>query len=377
MENQNTSDTKTFEKFTWTIQNFSKLKSKKLYSENFFLSGHQWYLNEFMFTVHASILLFDMIFVCAFLCVYVLDFSFRRILIFPKGNSLDFLSIYLDAGDIANLPYGWSKLAEFKFALINQVNGKMTITKEEIDWGFKTFIPLVELYDSSCGFIVNDTCIIEAEVFVAKSEHENQVDQAVNKNDVSAESTQVCVETIEHTGNPLGKEMCSASFGELMDFRGLGKIEKAFVPLLDEVCSRHPSLIECQQKRSRRFTEWAFTALGRVLHFLKTKKVKDMDDDACEHLQILWEELETFRFDLSWLEPHVQSALGMKSYMERAVQVKMMKQNVAALEMEMKRLKAQMDAAEVDIEIARRDLVDAEEGFEEKDLDAELGYGGP
>ncbi|XP_061351809.1 MATH domain and coiled-coil domain-containing protein At3g58270-like [Gastrolobium bilobum] len=350
MENRNTSDNKTFEKFTWTIKNFSKLKSKNLYSENFILSGHQW-----------------------------------RILIFPKGNSVDFLSIYLDAGDIAILPYGWSKITKFKFALINQVNEQMTITKEtehqfsarEIDWGFTSFIPLVELYDSSSGFIVNDTCIIEAEVFVTKSEHENQVDQAVNKNDISAESAQVCVETIEHTGNPLGKEMCSASFGELMDFRGLGKIEKAFVPLLEEVCSRHPSLIECQQKRSSRFAEWAFTALGRVLHFLKTKKVKDMDDDACEHLQILWEELETFRFDLTWLEPHVQSALSMKSYIERAGQVKKMKQNVAALEMEIKRLKVKMAAAEVDIEIATRDLVEAEEGFEEKDLDAELGYGGP
>ena len=98
--------------------------------------------------------------------------------------------------------------------------------------------------------------------------------------------------------------MLSTSIGDLVDFRGLGKIEKAFVPLL-EVCSQHPSLIECQQKRSVRFTEWAFTALGRVLHFLKTKRVKDMNEDSSKHLEMIWEELETCRFDLTCLEPYI------------------------------------------------------------------------
>ena len=84
-----------------------------------------------------------------------------------------------------------------------------------------------------------------------------------------------------------------------MDFKDLGKIEKDFVQLLEEVCSKHPTLIEGHRKRNRskRFIEWSFTALGRVLHFLKSKKVKDMNDDTCKELQNLWEELETVRFD--------------------------------------------------------------------------------
>jgi hypothetical protein len=69
-----------------------------------------------------------------------------------------------------------------------------------------------------------------------------------------------------------------------MDFKGLGQIEKTFAPLLDEACSLHPSLIECQQKRSRKFREWAFMALGRVLYFLKTSKVRDMNDLAYKDL---------------------------------------------------------------------------------------------
>ncbi|XP_057745675.1 uncharacterized protein LOC130963590 [Arachis stenosperma] len=169
---------------------------------------------------------------------------------------------------------------------------------------------------------------------------------------------------IEHADHPSSMDMCAISIDELVDSRGLGKIEKAFVSLLDEVCAKHPSVIECQKKRSPRFSEWAFTALvGRVLHFLKTKKERDMDEEACSNLQILWEELETFKFDLTWLEPHVQSALSMKNYMERSAKVQSVKENVAALEMEMKKLKAMVASVEVDLEMARSELVKVEEGF--------------
>lgn len=68
--------------------------------------------------------------VCVCVCVlHVLDFAFRRILMFPKGNNVDFLSIYLDAADAVSLPIGWSRFAKFKLVLINQVDGKVTVKK--------------------------------------------------------------------------------------------------------------------------------------------------------------------------------------------------------------------------------------------------------
>ncbi|MED6108126.1 hypothetical protein PIB30_020573 [Stylosanthes scabra] len=336
MENQK-KIVESFDTFKWTIKDLSKLNTNKIYSQDFSLGGHSW-----------------------------------RILVYPKGNNVDYLSIYLDAG---NLPVGHSRFTKFKLVLINQVNDKMTKIKEthhmfnakHNDWGFTSFIPLAAFYDRSKGFIVNDTCIIEAKI---------SGNPKLEKKVYIPVSVKVPSKPIEHDDNPLSLDISAVSIDELVDFRGLGKIEKTFVPLLHEVCAKHPSVIECQRKRSRRFREWAFTALGRVLHFLKTKKVSDMNEEACDHLQILWEELETFRFDLtSWLEPHVQFALGMKNYMERSAKVKSAMENVAALEMEMKKLKAMVDAVEVDIEMARRELVKVEEGFEERDLDGELGYG--
>ncbi|QHO26261.1 uncharacterized protein DS421_12g387980 [Arachis hypogaea] len=61
-------------------------------------------------------------------------------------------------------------------------------------------------------------------------------------------------------------------------------------------------------------------------------------------------------------------------YMERSAKVKSVKENVAALEMEMKKLKAMVAVVEVDLEMARNELVKVEEGFEKRDLDGELGY---
>ncbi|RYR70603.1 hypothetical protein Ahy_A02g004930 [Arachis hypogaea] len=39
---------------------------------------------------------------------------------FPKGNKVDYLSIYLDASDAATLPNGWTRFSKFQLVLINQ-----------------------------------------------------------------------------------------------------------------------------------------------------------------------------------------------------------------------------------------------------------------
>jgi hypothetical protein len=273
-------------------------------------------------------------------------------------------------------------------------------TEREKDWGFTDFIPLAEIHNPGLGFLVNDVCIIGTEVFVYNSWHENRTPNLTSGShsrsgnievprpmSMSMPMPQARVPNLESLSEfpTLGHteptrdtdvELFSDSIGELMDFAGLGKVEKSFVPLLNEVCSQHPSLIECQKRRSRKFTEWAFTALGRVLYFLKTRKVKDMNEQACKDLQMLWEELETFGFDLAWLEPHVQSALGLKNYVEKAVLMEELKKNVEDVTLEMESLRTKLAAAEVHVNLAR-DFLMKEESPNERDLNAELGYGMP
>ncbi|TVU24932.1 hypothetical protein EJB05_27399, partial [Eragrostis curvula] len=128
-------------RFTWTIENFTRFNGKKLYSEVFVIGGYKW-----------------------------------RVLIFPKGNNVDQFSMYLDVADSSNLPYGWSRYAQFSLAVVNQIQPKYSIRKDtqhqfnarESDWGFTSFMPLSELYDPSRGYLVNDTVVVEAEVAVRK-----------------------------------------------------------------------------------------------------------------------------------------------------------------------------------------------------------------
>ncbi|PHT51573.1 Ubiquitin carboxyl-terminal hydrolase 13 [Capsicum baccatum] len=133
-------------RFTWTVDNFSTL-NVKLYSDVFSVGGCKW-----------------------------------RILMFPKGNNTNHLSIYLDAADAASLPSGWSSCAEFSLAVLDQVHGEFTVrqdTKHKFtkhtfnasvdDWGFTSFLPLNELHDPGRGYLVDDKVILEAVVSMPKS----------------------------------------------------------------------------------------------------------------------------------------------------------------------------------------------------------------
>ncbi|XP_012835827.1 PREDICTED: ubiquitin carboxyl-terminal hydrolase 12-like [Erythranthe guttata] len=140
VENQGPDDAQVAH-YKWTIENFSRISMKKIYSEVFVAGVYKW-----------------------------------RVLIFPKGNNVDSLSAYLDVADVGNLPYGWSRYAQFSLAVVNQMNSKQTLKKDthhqftqrESDWGFTSFMPLSELYDPNMGYLVNDTCVIEADVAVRK-----------------------------------------------------------------------------------------------------------------------------------------------------------------------------------------------------------------
>lgn len=252
---------------------------------------------------------------------------------------------------------------------------------------FKSVVPLSQLYDHGNGYIVNNVCIIEAKVAVCKPDAKISPDhgtsvpveplrkekegqepsnvQPVNVPDFFPEKDAPSCEQVPASSHsaPVSKQSCtkfpnnsvanefevvsSTSADELMDFRSvLAKLEKDLVPLLDEACTCHSSLIKCQMEKTPKYKEWAFTALGRVLLFLKTKTVKDMTDDVYAELELLWNELQDFNFDLAWLEPHVQRAFRMKNELvKREGQVKSLRKIVDDLEIEKKLLMAKLEVA--------------------------------
>ncbi|CAH9119729.1 unnamed protein product [Cuscuta europaea] len=137
-ENNQTNDY-LMSKFRWKIDNFSRLDVEKPYSSVFNVNEYKW-----------------------------------RLLLYPMGNDTAHLSLYLGVPDLPSLPNGWRIPTKFSLALINQLDPKKTIKKEtkhafnadESDWGFTSFIPLREFHDKAEGYLVNDTCLIDAEVYV-------------------------------------------------------------------------------------------------------------------------------------------------------------------------------------------------------------------
>ncbi|MED6108800.1 hypothetical protein PIB30_027490, partial [Stylosanthes scabra] len=231
-----------------------------------------------------------------------------RILMYPKGKGYKTkrLSMYMCVGKSDTLPAGYyTKPTSVSFTIHHYGRVRQTF---ETRYKYKrkkipsicssVFLTLDELYDPCYSYLRNDTLHVSGEVSVIH--HGTYYDHIIKD------------------------MMSSETISELVDFRSLCKIEKRFVQLLEEACSNHPTLIESQQKRNKtqKFIEWSFTALGRVLHFLNTKSAKDMNDDACNELHNLWEELNTFGFDdLTWLELHVQFALSMKNHMKVDLEV--------------------------------------------------------
>jgi hypothetical protein len=73
-------------------------------------------------TAAINVFIFLIIYPVLFLGIHNICWpSCRRVLIFPKGNNVDYFSMYLDVADSANLPYGWSRYAQFSLAVVNQI----------------------------------------------------------------------------------------------------------------------------------------------------------------------------------------------------------------------------------------------------------------
>ncbi|MCH86960.1 ubiquitin carboxyl-terminal hydrolase family protein [Trifolium medium] len=237
-------------------------------------------------------------------------------------NNYNYLAIYLEAVQMETskscMSIEWSR------------DNISSMRVRNPSMGCQYIMTLAELSDPIKGFIVKDVLIVGAEVFVCKSTHDEPVIQAANL-------------------------YSSTKFGSQN-----GHMEV-------EVPRPNPE-VEGPKKDSTKDVdaELVSAALGRVLYFLKTRKMKDMNEQACNDLQVLWDELKKFQFDLTWLEPHVQSALEMKSFVEKSLHVEKLKEDMVVL-------KEKLADAEVNLD-AERDLLKSK-GFKEIGLDSELGCG--
>ncbi|KAG5608567.1 hypothetical protein H5410_019848 [Solanum commersonii] len=127
----------------WKITEFTKLKKRVYCSEEFTVEGYKW-----------------------------------KFLLYPTGDSRQNgqnISIFLESVDAKGFDCQKSFKAKFSISVKNQISGYKHHKKSggvnwysatASGWGWSSFMPCCEFNDPKKGFLIEDCCIVEAEVFV-------------------------------------------------------------------------------------------------------------------------------------------------------------------------------------------------------------------
>ncbi|KAL6190768.1 hypothetical protein ACLB2K_037162 [Fragaria x ananassa] len=104
-----------------------------------------------------------------------------KLVFYPNGNKgknvKDHISLYLVMAGANTSQIHWGVQAVFRLFLLDQNTGNYLVFQEEkerrfhamkLDWGFDQFLSIKAFTEASNGFLVDDTCVLGAEVFVSK-----------------------------------------------------------------------------------------------------------------------------------------------------------------------------------------------------------------
>ncbi|KAF8006896.1 hypothetical protein BT93_K1020 [Corymbia citriodora subsp. variegata] len=189
--------------FRWMISSFSRQFVRKLYSESFIVAGCKW-----------------------------------RILVYPKGDcSTNHLSLYLDIPDSETLPDGWTRTATFSLSVINQIDNARSHRKDTQhnfnarvkNWGFTSFIPLMELHNRTAGYLVNDSLVIKAKICVltVTPPMNIQPTKPTDKFDSYFAGLEELINADETNGAPVRSSSCPQDSALTAEIRSLEEVEKA------------------------------------------------------------------------------------------------------------------------------------------------------
>ncbi|XP_059652539.1 uncharacterized protein LOC132299753 isoform X3 [Cornus florida] len=96
-----------------------------------------------------------------------------------KRNGKDHISLFLAISDTNNLPSGWEVHVKFKLFVFDHIRDNYLTVEDakpvlrrfhimKTEWGFEKFLSLEKFQNPSNGYLLDDTCVFGAEVFVIK-----------------------------------------------------------------------------------------------------------------------------------------------------------------------------------------------------------------
>ncbi|KAL6534108.1 hypothetical protein OROHE_013941 [Orobanche hederae] len=139
-------------KFTWKIENFTRLKDllKKRKITGLCIKSRRFQIGN----------------------------RDCRLIVYPRGQSQPpcHLSVFLEVTDSRNTNSDWSCFVSHRLSVVNQRMEEKSVTKESQnryskaakDWGWREFVTLTSLFDQDSGFLVQDTVNFSAEVLILK-----------------------------------------------------------------------------------------------------------------------------------------------------------------------------------------------------------------
>ncbi|KAF6158126.1 hypothetical protein GIB67_014920 [Kingdonia uniflora] len=141
-----------FGKFTWRIENFTRLKDllKKRKITGLCIKSRRFQIGN----------------------------RDCRLIVYPRGQSQPpcHLSVFLEVTDSRNTASDWSCFVSHRLSVVNQRMEEKSVAKESQnryskaakDWGWREFVTLTSLFDQDSGFLVQDTVVFSAEVLILK-----------------------------------------------------------------------------------------------------------------------------------------------------------------------------------------------------------------
>ncbi|KAE9447951.1 hypothetical protein C3L33_20143, partial [Rhododendron williamsianum] len=279
--------------FTWEIGEFSKLKAKKLYSEIFYCGGYEW-----------------------------------RLLVFPKGNNTEHLSVYLDVPDSASWrpggvdtpvsAYQWSikSVTQIQVANVRFYGAEHRFNAEESDLGFTSFLPLIKLNDPEEGFLVNDTIVLEAGVTIPSS-----------------------YDSRKETGD-----------------NGLGNVEADIAGTTSQVRF---------SMKGQALPTMLLESFATFIASMSSTKVNELNEEALRLAANSIEDFEQVGLDLRWLKQRLEEAKVVKKHSDSVNTVESCK---SALEV----ARTTVDSCTSALEVARAKVLELEDGLAKAKLEGEV-----
>ncbi|KAG5549824.1 hypothetical protein RHGRI_014961 [Rhododendron griersonianum] len=328
--------------FTWKIENFSKLKAEKLYSQIFYCGGFKWRLNAY-----------------------------------PKG-----LSVYLDIPDSAKLPPGWSRYARFSISLINQIHTQDTksihtehkFNAGESSWGFPSFLPLVKLNDPEEGFLVNDTIVLEASITIPNS-HDSKMEtgfepEKKKRKQETGDNGSGNVEA-DITGTSTSPQsMLQSILGSQISFAGKVRFLSYWVSseallLLEKIHSLHEVTYVKFSMKGQALPTVLLESFAAFIASMSSTKVNELNEEALRLAANSIEDFEQVGLDLRWLKQRLEEAKVVKKHSES---VNTVESCTSALEV----ARATVESCTSALEVARAKVRELEEGLAKAKAEGEV-----